>query len=46
MWTEEIQSPEYQARFNELRTSLRERLIAKSEIEVGDEDYLLEERRS
>ena len=44
MWTEEIQSPEFQQRFTALRASLRENLIMRNEIEAGEEDYLLDER--
>jgi ribosomal-protein-alanine N-acetyltransferase len=44
MWTDEIQSPEFQQRFTALRATLRENLLSRSEIEAGDEDYLLQER--
>ena len=44
MWTDEIQSPEFQGRFMALRATLRESLIRRNDIEAGDEDYLLEER--
>ena len=46
MWTDEIQSPEFQSRFDSLRTSLRESLAARDEIEAGDEAYMLEQRQS
>jgi ribosomal-protein-alanine N-acetyltransferase len=44
MWTDEIQSPEFQQRFTALRATLRENLLSRSEIEAGDEDYLLQEK--
>ncbi len=44
MWTDEIQSPEFQERFVALRAKLRESLIARNEIAAGDEDYVLEEK--
>jgi ribosomal-protein-alanine N-acetyltransferase len=46
MWTDEIQSPEFQERFRDLRDKLRQRLVASGDLTANDDEFTAGDERS